>query len=76
MKSVESKLGFEFTVIIGHAGYDIDVNLGIDIIVDFGNGEPPIVGRILVEGGLECCADSAAESSEILVLCRSPEPVS
>lgn len=29
------------------------MNLSIDIIVDLGNGPPPIVGRILVEGGLD-----------------------
>lgn len=52
MEAVQSQFGLEFAVAVGHARRDVDVDLRVDVVVDFGNGAAPVIGRILVEGGL------------------------
>lgn len=53
MEAVQSQFGLEFAVAVGHARRDVDVDLRVDVVVDFGNGAAPVIGRILVEGGLD-----------------------
>ena len=53
MEAVQSQFGLEFAVAVSHARRDVDVDLRVDVVVDFGNGAAPVIGRILVEGGLD-----------------------
>ena len=53
MESVQGQFGLEFAAAVGHARRDVDMDLRVDVVVDFGNGAAPVIGRILVEGSLD-----------------------